>query len=108
MSSITVSASTTSPPYEVDECRGVLRVCSNGSIWRSSKPSFNVPVDDNGSVVWEDVIFALCTTFTSGSISHLPSSPSSITSMEVAFAFDLVPGLTVKTTSSCLLQSLKQ
>ncbi|KAL4295274.1 hypothetical protein GQ457_12G027020 [Hibiscus cannabinus] len=45
------------PPYEVDECRGVLRVYSDGSIWRSSKPSFNVPVHDDGSVVWKDVVF---------------------------------------------------
>ncbi|KAK8601792.1 hypothetical protein V6N13_058530 [Hibiscus sabdariffa] len=45
------------PPYEVDECRGVLRVYSDGSIWRSSKPAFNVPVHDDGSVVWKDVVF---------------------------------------------------
>ncbi|XP_022753725.1 probable carboxylesterase 15 [Durio zibethinus] len=57
MSSMAVSASTTTPPYEVDECRGVLRVYSDGSIWRSSKPSFSVPVDDDGSVVWKDVLF---------------------------------------------------
>ncbi|KAI7992665.1 putative carboxylesterase 15 [Camellia lanceoleosa] len=42
---------------EVDECRGVLRVYSDGSIVRSSKPSFNVPVHDNGSVIWKDVQF---------------------------------------------------
>ncbi|KAL7226291.1 hypothetical protein ACSBR1_021413 [Camellia fascicularis] len=48
---------TTSPPYEVDECRGVLRVYSDGSIVRSSKPSFNVPVHDDGSVIWKDVQF---------------------------------------------------
>ncbi|XP_021278279.1 probable carboxylesterase 15 [Herrania umbratica] len=54
----TASASMTIPPfYEVDECRGVLRVYSDGSIWRSPKPSFNVPVDDDGSVVWKDVLF---------------------------------------------------
>ncbi|CAL5432477.1 unnamed protein product [Camellia sinensis] len=46
---------TTSPPYEVDECRGVLRVYSDGSIIRSSKPSFNVPVHDDDSVIWKDV-----------------------------------------------------
>lgn len=45
------------PFYEVDECRGVLRVYSDGSIWRSPKPSFDVPVDDDGSVVWKDVLF---------------------------------------------------
>ncbi|THG22304.1 hypothetical protein TEA_024938 [Camellia sinensis var. sinensis] len=47
----------TSPPYEVDECRGVLRVYSDGSIIRSSKPSFNVLVHDDGSVIWKDVQF---------------------------------------------------
>lgn len=45
------------PPYEVDECRGVLRVYSDGSIVRSSNPSFIVPVNDDGSVLWKDVIF---------------------------------------------------
>ncbi|OMO77013.1 Alpha/beta hydrolase-3 [Corchorus olitorius] len=45
------------PFYEVDECRGVLRVYSDGSIWRSPNPSFNVPVEDDGSVLWKDVVF---------------------------------------------------
>ncbi|KAK3002202.1 hypothetical protein RJ639_020971 [Escallonia herrerae] len=45
------------PPYEVDECRGVLRVYSDGSIVRSTKPSFDVPVHDDGSVLWKDVVF---------------------------------------------------
>ncbi|XP_059625128.1 probable carboxylesterase 15 [Cornus florida] len=49
--------STTISPYVVDECRGVLRVYSDGSIVRSNKPSFNVPVNDDGSVLWKDVIF---------------------------------------------------
>ncbi|KZV44469.1 putative carboxylesterase 15-like [Dorcoceras hygrometricum] len=44
-------------PHEVDECRGVLRVYSDGSIWRSNKPSFDVPVRDNGSILWKDVPF---------------------------------------------------
>ncbi|XP_052185660.1 probable carboxylesterase 15 [Diospyros lotus] len=47
------------PPYEVDECRGVLRVYSDGSIVRSFKPSFDVPVHDDGSVLWKDVQFDL-------------------------------------------------
>ncbi|XP_065867152.1 carboxylesterase 15 [Euphorbia lathyris] len=46
-----------SPAYEVDECRGVLRVFSDGSIWRSTEPSFKVPVEDDGSVLWKDVVF---------------------------------------------------
>lgn len=50
--------STTIPsPYEVDECRGVLRVFSDGSIIRSTKPSFDIPVHDDGSVLWKDVLF---------------------------------------------------
>ncbi|KAF3439495.1 hypothetical protein FNV43_RR17773 [Rhamnella rubrinervis] len=52
-----MSSSTASAPYEVDECRGVLRVYSDGSIRRSSKPSFDVPVNDDGSVAWKDVVF---------------------------------------------------
>ncbi|KAI4334145.1 hypothetical protein L6164_018871 [Bauhinia variegata] len=48
---------TTNPPYVVEECRGVLHVFNDGSIVRSSKPSFNVPVSDDGSVLWKDVVF---------------------------------------------------
>ncbi|KAH7541844.1 carboxylesterase 15 isoform X1 [Ziziphus jujuba] len=51
------STGSTSSPYEVDECRGVLRIYSDGSIRRSSKPSFDVPVHDDGSVAWKDVVF---------------------------------------------------
>ncbi|KAK2979841.1 hypothetical protein RJ640_015452 [Escallonia rubra] len=53
----TAAAAASVPPYEVDECRGVLRVYSDGSIVRSTKPSFDVPVHDDGSVVWKDVVF---------------------------------------------------
>ncbi|POO01406.1 Arylacetamide deacetylase [Trema orientale] len=52
-----MSFNTSSQPYEVDECRGVLRVYSDGSIVRSSKPSFDVPINDDGSVLWKDVVF---------------------------------------------------
>uniref|UniRef100_A0A2P2N3D6 Putative carboxylesterase 15 n=1 Tax=Rhizophora mucronata TaxID=61149 RepID=A0A2P2N3D6_RHIMU len=45
------------PLYVLDECRGVLRVYSDGSIWRSSEPSFKVSVQDDGSVEWKDVVF---------------------------------------------------
>ncbi|XP_020202843.1 probable carboxylesterase 15 [Cajanus cajan] len=41
----------------VEECRGVLHVYSDGSIVRSSRPSFNVPVNDDGTVFWKDVVF---------------------------------------------------
>lgn len=44
-------------PYEVDECRGVLRIYSDGSIVRATKPSFDVPVEDDGSVLWKDAVF---------------------------------------------------
>lgn len=49
--------SNTIPPHVVDDCRGVLHVYSDGSIVRSSKPSFEVPVNDDGSVLWKDVVF---------------------------------------------------
>lgn len=55
--SCTTEGGAAPPPYEVDECRGVLRVFSDGSIWRSDKPSFEVPVQDDGSVLWKDVVF---------------------------------------------------
>lgn len=45
------------PPYVVDDCRGVLHVYSDGSIVRSSNPGIAVPVKDDGSVLWKDVIF---------------------------------------------------
>ncbi|XP_054813583.1 probable carboxylesterase 15 [Prosopis cineraria] len=51
------SSSVHLPPYVVEDCRGVLQVYSDGSIVRSSKPSFNVPVHDDGSVLWKDVVF---------------------------------------------------
>nr|XP_016482016.1 PREDICTED: probable carboxylesterase 15 [Nicotiana tabacum] len=44
-------------PHEVEECRGVLRVYSDGTIVRSSKPSFEVPIQDDGSVLWKDDVF---------------------------------------------------
>ncbi|GMN46956.1 hypothetical protein TIFTF001_016136 [Ficus carica] len=53
----TAAAASSPQPYEVDECRGVLRLYSDGSIVRSSKPSFDVPVNDDGSVLWKDVVF---------------------------------------------------
>ncbi|XP_057514037.1 probable carboxylesterase 15 [Actinidia eriantha] len=57
MATATTTTNTSQQPYEVDECRGVLRVYSDGSIVRSPKPSFNVPVHDDGSVLWKDVTF---------------------------------------------------
>ncbi|XP_020589852.1 probable carboxylesterase 15 [Phalaenopsis equestris] len=43
--------------FEIEECRGVLRVFSDGSINRSSEPSFLVPVDDDGSIEFSDALF---------------------------------------------------
>ncbi|KAL5763629.1 hypothetical protein ACOSP7_015980 [Xanthoceras sorbifolium] len=54
-----MSSSSSTPPHpqQVEECRGVLFVYSDGSIKRLSKPSFDVPVQDDGSVLWKDVLF---------------------------------------------------
>ncbi|XP_061372454.1 carboxylesterase 15-like [Gastrolobium bilobum] len=52
-----MSTTLDSNPTVVDECRGVLHVYSDGSIVRSSKPGFNVPVEDDGTVLWKDVVF---------------------------------------------------
>ncbi|KAL8549594.1 hypothetical protein ACS0TY_008439 [Phlomoides rotata] len=51
------ASTATPPPHEVENCRGVLRVYSDGSIWRSEKPSFEMAVQDDGSVLWKDVVF---------------------------------------------------
>lgn len=48
---------TSPPPYIVDECRSSLFVYSDGTIVRSANPSFAVPVHDDGSVEWKDVLF---------------------------------------------------
>ncbi|XXG74019.1 hypothetical protein AAC387_Pa07g2844 [Persea americana] len=44
-------------PTPVEDCRGVLRVYSDGSIVRSANSSFNVPAHDDGSALWKDVLF---------------------------------------------------
>ncbi|GMY24150.1 probable carboxylesterase 15 [Fagus crenata] len=51
------NSNTITPTVVVDDCRGVLQVYSDGSIVRSPKPSFNVPVHDDASVLWKDVLF---------------------------------------------------
>ncbi|KAL0369464.1 UNVERIFIED_CONTAM: putative carboxylesterase 15 [Sesamum angustifolium] len=50
------AASAPPPPHEVEVLGRVLRVYSDGSIWRSDKPGIEVPVND-GSVLWKDVLF---------------------------------------------------
>ncbi|XP_043701672.1 probable carboxylesterase 15 [Telopea speciosissima] len=47
----------TTVPYVVEDCRGVLLVYSDGSIVRKSQPVADIVVDDDGSVVWKDVLF---------------------------------------------------
>ncbi|ESW04510.1 hypothetical protein PHAVU_011G100900 [Phaseolus vulgaris] len=52
-----MSTTSDSKATVVEECRGVLHVYTDGSIVRSSRPSFNVPVNDDGIVLWKDVVF---------------------------------------------------
>ncbi|CAJ1979077.1 unnamed protein product [Sphenostylis stenocarpa] len=52
-----MSTTSDSEATVVEECRGVLHVYSDGSIVRSSRSSFNVPVNDDGTVLWKDVVF---------------------------------------------------
>ncbi|KAL0459975.1 UNVERIFIED_CONTAM: putative carboxylesterase 15 [Sesamum latifolium] len=54
----TTAGSAPPPPHEVEILGSVLRVYSDGSIWRSDKPGIEVPVDDDGSVLWKDVLFS--------------------------------------------------
>ena len=42
---------------EVDDCRGVLKVYSDGSIVRSPQPAFPTPYEDDGRVQWKDAVF---------------------------------------------------
>ncbi|CAJ1979078.1 unnamed protein product [Sphenostylis stenocarpa] len=52
-----MSATLNSEASVVEECRGVLHVYSDGSIVRSSGSSFNLDVNDDGTVSWKDVVF---------------------------------------------------
>ncbi|KAF6169903.1 hypothetical protein GIB67_034295 [Kingdonia uniflora] len=54
---MSTSLTTNNPPYEVEELPGVLRLYSDGSIVRSFKPLLDVPVNDDGSIVWKEVLF---------------------------------------------------
>ncbi|GLJ44645.1 hypothetical protein SUGI_0938440 [Cryptomeria japonica] len=42
---------------EVEDCRGVLKVYSDGSIVRSPQPGFPLPYADDGRVEYKDVVF---------------------------------------------------
>ncbi|KAM1227654.1 hypothetical protein ACFX2I_006884 [Malus domestica] len=77
-----MSSNTAIPPtLPYEECRGVLRVYSDGSIVRSPKPSFDIPVHDNSSVAWKDVVFDLTNQlqlclYKPAATTHSPSSLS--------------------------------
>ncbi|KAK2984993.1 hypothetical protein RJ640_002811 [Escallonia rubra] len=45
-------------PHVVEDCQGVLQVFSDGSIFRLDNiDHFNIPVQDDGSVIWKDSPF---------------------------------------------------
>ncbi|KAK9122983.1 hypothetical protein Sjap_012585 [Stephania japonica] len=50
-------SSTVPAPHVVEDVNGVLQLYSDGSITRSPDPSFTVPIHDDGSVIWKDVLF---------------------------------------------------
>eukprot|EP01018_Ginkgo_biloba_P010859 Gb_19417 [translate_table: standard] len=41
----------------VDDCRGVLKIYSNGTIVRSKQPAFTVPIEDDGRILSKDITF---------------------------------------------------
>ncbi|XP_020091520.1 probable carboxylesterase 15 [Ananas comosus] len=45
------------PPHVVEDCRGAIRVLSDGTILRSPDPIFPVTVHDDGSVEWKDSLY---------------------------------------------------
>ncbi|KAK8953544.1 putative carboxylesterase 15 [Platanthera guangdongensis] len=57
-SSSAADAPAAADAVEVENCRDVLRVFSDGSIHRTTGPSFTVPVEDDGSIEWDDATFA--------------------------------------------------
>ncbi|KAH7675270.1 Carboxylesterase protein [Dioscorea alata] len=73
-------------PQVIDDCRGVLRVFNDGSIWRSPNPSYTTAVYDDGSIEWKDLPFG------SPDLGlHLrlyrPSNPSSPSPLPIFFYF---------------------
>ncbi|KAK3028704.1 hypothetical protein RJ639_038957 [Escallonia herrerae] len=44
-------------PHVVENCQGILQVFSDGSIFRLDNIDFNIPVQDDGSVIWKDCPF---------------------------------------------------
>ncbi|THG13618.1 hypothetical protein TEA_024054 [Camellia sinensis var. sinensis] len=45
------------PPQVVEDCFGVLKLYSDGSIVRSPIIDYQIPINDDGSVVWKDSLF---------------------------------------------------
>ncbi|XP_075658643.1 strigolactones hydrolase CXE15-like [Castanea sativa] len=43
--------------HVVEDCFGLLKFYSDGSISRSTNINFNIPVIDDGSVLWKDYVF---------------------------------------------------
>ncbi|CAN6439978.1 unnamed protein product [Victoria cruziana] len=44
-------------PIEVENCRGLVRVFSDGSVHRADDPQRGAPLKDDGSVIWKDYTF---------------------------------------------------
>ena len=44
-------------PHVVEDCFGLLKLYSDGSISRSTNINFNIPIIDDGSVLWKDNVF---------------------------------------------------
>ncbi|KAL9274386.1 Carboxylesterase 15-like protein [Drosera capensis] len=52
-----MSTTTTPPPHIVDECFGVIRLYSDGTVFRTHNPAFSLPLINNPAVTWTDVVF---------------------------------------------------
>ncbi|KAJ1702652.1 hypothetical protein LUZ63_002431 [Rhynchospora breviuscula] len=57
MAAPTDSPATTNEPYVVEDCRGLLKVMSDGSIIRSADPLVVLTFPDDGSVESKDLLF---------------------------------------------------
>ncbi|XP_030957402.1 probable carboxylesterase 15 [Quercus lobata] len=44
-------------PHVVEDCFGLLKLYSDGSISRSTNINLNIPIVDDGSVLWKDYLF---------------------------------------------------
>ncbi|KAF3329851.1 putative carboxylesterase 15 [Carex littledalei] len=48
---------TTNEPFIVEECRGLLKLMSDGTVIRSADPLFPFTLPDDGSIEWKDLLF---------------------------------------------------